>query len=86
MTWQELQVVWGEGSLGVAAAFSRVGKADKALDIIEDIIKMQQNGGIQYSSQSVPYQFSVYPSVASTAWLVITTQLIMFPNEIFWGP
>jgi hypothetical protein len=31
-------------------------------------------GGFRYASIPVPYQFSDYPSVASTAWFVIAAE------------
>ena len=85
MTWNKLRFIWGEGSLGVAAAFAKSGDRSKAQRIIEDIMDLQVAGGIRYSLQGIPFRFSTFPSVASTAWLVISTQLLMNPNDLFWG-
>ena len=85
MTWNKLRFIWGEGSLGVAAAFAKSGDRSKAQRIIEDMMDLQVAGGIRYASQGIPFRFSTFPSVASTAWLVISTQLLMNPNDLFWG-
>lgn len=85
MTWNKLRFIWGEGSLGVAAAFAKSGDRSKAQRIIEDMMDLQVEGGIRYASQGIPFRFSTFPSVASTAWLVISTQLLMNPNDLFWG-
>lgn len=85
MTWKKLRFIWGEGSLGVAAAFAKSGNRSKAQRIIEDMMDLQVAGGIRYASQRIPFRFSKFPSVASTAWLVISTQLLMNPNDLFWG-
>ena len=85
MTWNKLRFIWGEGSFGVAAAFAKLGDRPRAFTIIEDIKDLEVAGGIRYASQEIPYRFSTFPSVASTAWLVISLQLLINPNDLFWG-
>jgi len=85
MTWNKLRLVWGEGSLGVAAAFAKSGDRSKAHMIIEDIKALEVAGGIRYASKEIPFRFNTFPSVASTAWLIISSQLLINPKDLFWG-
>lgn len=85
MTWNKLKLIWGEGSLGVAAAFAKSGDPSKAQMIIEDIKELAVAGGIRYASKEVPFLFNTFPSVASTAWLIISKQLLVNPYDLFWG-
>lgn len=85
MTWKKLQFIWGEGSLGVAAAFAKSGNRSKAHMIIDDIKDLEVAGGIRYASKEIPFRYSTFPSVASTAWLIISSQLLMNPSDLFWG-
>ena len=85
MTWRDLNLVWVEGSLGVAAAFIRAGNFEKGAAIINAMMRMQDGGGFQYASIEIPFQFSIFPSVASTAWFVIATELYLNQDKLFWG-
>ncbi len=84
--WGELDIVWGEGTLGVAAAYIKAGRKMKALEIIESIMPMQTNGGFRYASSAVPYQFNNYPSIASTAWFVVAIEMLKSTPSgvLFW--
>jgi hypothetical protein len=84
--WKDLDIVWGEGSLGVAAAYIKSGKPRKALEIIEDMLLLRVGDGLRYATEEIPYQFSRDPSVASTAWFVIAVEMLMNPdtNNSFW--
>jgi hypothetical protein len=87
MRWADLDIIWGEGSLGVATAYAMTGNTEKAKEIIESILSLRVDGGFRYATVSVPYQFSNQPSVASTAWFVIAVQVLKDENmrAAFWG-
>jgi len=85
--WGEIDIVWGEGTLGVGAAYVKAGKIKKALKITESIMLLQKEGGFKYASNTVPYQFNDYPSIASTAWFVIALELLKGTptGALFWS-
>jgi hypothetical protein len=87
MLWSDLPLVWCEGSLGAAAAYIRAGRAAEARLVMESQAGLAVDGGFRYASMPVPYQFSDYPSVASTAWLVIAAQMLRGSpaGGLFWG-
>jgi hypothetical protein len=77
MTWKEMPGVWGEGSLGVAIAYLKLGRKNKAVEIINDILSMQApDGGILYFTREIPHEFVDFPSVASTAWLIMVLSVL----------
>ena len=84
--WRDVSIVWGEGSLGVAAAYIKNGQRKRALDIIEDMLPLSIEGGLRYATVEIPYQFSDDPSVASTAWFVMVVEMLKKPeiNAAFW--
>ena len=82
--WRDINVVWSEGSLGVAAAWIRGGEYEKGKDIIKSMTLMSAEGGLIYSSENLPYIFSNYPSVAGSGWFVIACELYKNPENIFW--
>jgi hypothetical protein len=84
--WKDVEMIWIEGSFGVAAANVKAGNWDNAHEIIRRLLPLNVNGGFQYATQFIPYQFSVYPSVASTAWFVITVEIMKNDqiNTLFW--
>ena len=84
-TWQDINVVWSEGSLGAAAAWIRGGDPEKGLEIIKNAAEMSVDGGLIYSSRNLPYLFSDYPSAAGTAWFIIACELYKNPDMIFWS-
>ena len=51
------------------------------------MLPLHVDGGFRYATQVVPYQFTVHPSVASTAWFVITIEIMKNNqiNTLFWG-
>jgi hypothetical protein len=85
--WSDLPLVWCEGSLGAAAAYIRAGRTTEARLILESQAGLAVDGGFRYASMPVPYQLSDYPSVASTAWLVIAAQMLRGSpaGGLFWG-
>jgi hypothetical protein len=73
--WQELPLVWSEGTLGVALAYARTGQSARARQIIEGLCPLQvASSGLRYASRSVPHQMSVSPSVAASSWLVLLAE------------
>ena len=75
--WQEIPLVWAEGSLGVALAYLRMGRTKKASSILAGLELLQGEGkGLRYSSRDIPYHMSNVPSVAAAAWLVIVSEAL----------
>jgi hypothetical protein len=87
MRWSDLDIIWGEGSLGVASAYAMAGDTGKAREIIRSMLTLRIDGGFRYATVNVPYQFSNSPSVASTAWFVIAVQVLKDKDmrAAFWG-
>jgi hypothetical protein len=88
MRWQELPFVWGEGSLGAAAALARTGQAEGAVKVMDSLLALSESGGVRYATSPVAWQFASYPSVASTAWYIIATEMLRGGPAAasFWGP
>lgn len=87
MNWNDMPMLWHEGSLGVAMAFIKAGRMEEAKAVIDSVIAFQNpGGGIPYSSLSVPFQFTTDESVASAAWLVMAISAYENPGvrELFW--
>jgi len=80
-SWDDLNLIWVEGSLGVAAAYIKLGNSKKALEIIKSMMPLRSDRGFRYANINIPYQFSDNPGVAGTAWFVIAMR-IMRDREI----
>ena len=87
ITWNELDITWPEGALGMAVAHIKAGNNEEAVKIIRTAAALSENGGIRYASLEVPHQFSTYTSVASSAWMVIAIEALLDPedNKLFWS-
>ncbi len=87
MRWEDLNMIWIEGSLGVATAYIKAGNWRKGLETIKSLTSLHVDGGFRYSTMNIPYQFSNNPSVASTAWFVIAVEILKDEdlNKAFWG-
>jgi hypothetical protein len=87
ITWNQLDIAWPEGSLGMATALIKAGRYETALQIIDAAREYTEHGAVQYASLEIPHQFSTYPSVASTAWLVIAIENLLDPldRSLFWN-
>ena len=85
--WDDLNMIWVEGSLGVAAAYIKEGNSRKALEIIESMMLLRSGRGFRYANINIPYQFSDNPGVASTAWFVIAVRIMTDRdvNNLYWG-
>jgi len=86
--WQDLPFIWGEGSFGAAAALARTGNRQEALRVLSSLLPMAVDGGFRYATSTVQYEFSDYPSVASTAWFIIAAETLKGgpAADAFWGP
>ena len=74
-TWNDVPLVWSEGSLGVALAYVRAGEPDRARKILEDLRPMQVPGsGLRYATRDIPFQMTDVPGVAGAAWLVFVAE------------
>ena len=85
--WNDLALIWPEGSLGVAMAYIKAGKNKKAIELVQSILKLQDSeGGLPYATESLRFQFSRNPSVAGTAWLVMVLSALEDDNiiQLFW--
>ena len=71
----------------MASAHIKAGNPEAALNILESLLPARVSGGFRYSTADIPYQFSTYPSVASTAWFVIAVESLLDrqKNSMFWG-
>lgn len=73
------QLIWSEGTLGVAALLKAVGRQEQAQLYIDEMIKLQNcnnsTGGVLYTTEtraSLPYEFHTWESVVGCAWLYLT--------------
>jgi len=86
--WRDTPFVWAEGSLGAAVALARTGNSAEAASIVDSFRGLAVAGGIRYASAPVQYQFTDYPSVASTAWYIICVEALKgrASADLFWRP
>ncbi len=85
--WNDIPMLWHEGSLGVAMAYLKASRYAEAEAIIREVIAFQcDDGGVPYSNIPVQYQFSSDASAASTAWLVMAVSALEDEQtrNIFW--
>ena len=75
-------LVWLEGSFGVALAHYRQGNLEQYQNIIKNLETSQlESGSFLYTNiDDLNYQLKSAPSVASTAWYIIATK----GKDIFW--
>ncbi len=87
-SWKNFDMVWPEGSLGVALASLKLGDIKKTKSILAAMEHFQSSsGGVMYADKDVPYQFSTSPSVAGTAWFIMVSQSLKNENfkNLFWS-
>jgi len=85
--WNDLPLIWPEGSLGVAMAYLKLKKNEQAVELLKSMIKLQDGeGGLPYATEHLRYQFSKNSSVAGTAWLVMVISALEDENslKLFW--
>jgi hypothetical protein len=84
------ELVWAEGSLGVALLDRRLGDTKPADEIVQQILKLRDpSGGFRASSRRVRSRIpdddsthTTFPHVAATAWFLIQA----LNPEDFWSP
>lgn len=79
-------VVWGEGSLGVATAYRKLGMEAQADAIVTEMLRLRGlNGGLYYAMPTTTVVtgdvFYEWESVASTGWLLMEENA-----SGFWSP
>lgn len=76
-SWNDVNVMWTEGALGVSLAYLRLGDKSKGEEIVKEVLKYRsESGGVHYSTLYVPHEFSTAPAVAPTGWLIINIGVI----------
>ena len=76
-TWDKLEGVWVEGSMGAAFAYLKTGDRKKAEEIARQMLPLQrEGGGFIYFTKEVPHEFSTYVSLASTAWFIMVVSAL----------
>jgi hypothetical protein len=85
--WDDVEIAWIEGSQGVASALVQAGLYRQAVDTMLAATDYEIDGGFRYASVEIPELFSRFPSVASTGWFVIATELLLDETDrrLFWG-
>jgi len=86
-SWSDVHMVWSEGSLGVAMAYLKAGMKEEATAILKNMRAMQtKGGGLRYTTQEIPFQFSPSPSMAGTAWYAMVMRAMNDPTalSLFW--
>ncbi|MCR4317188.1 MAG: EpsI family protein [Planctomycetes bacterium] len=86
-TWDDLGIVWSEGSFGVALAHIRADNKVRAAQIVEGLTSLRASGGYRCASADVPFQMGTPPSVAGTAWYIIVKENLAGNEtaERFWN-
>ncbi len=87
MKWRDLNLVWSEGTLGVALAHLRQGRHEQARQFIEGLRPLQvKNGGLAYASRDLQFHMRNAPSAASAAWLILVVEALCGNRraEEFW--
>jgi hypothetical protein len=70
--WDRLDVIWPEGSAGVALAEWRTGHVDRARAIIDALEPLRaSDGSLPTATVEVPFTLDTLPSVAGTAWVAL---------------
>jgi hypothetical protein len=71
-TWDRLDVVWPEGSAGVAFAELRAGHVDRAQSILDELEALRgTDGALPTATIDVPFTLDTRPSIAGTAWVAL---------------
>ncbi|HXX66409.1 MAG TPA: hypothetical protein VEK07_04455 [Polyangiaceae bacterium] len=87
--WEALDLVWPEGSAGVALAAVRLGHADRARAILDELEKLRSpDGSLPTATANVPFLLSRDPSVAATAWIDLLRFELQRPSDrpTLWVP
>lgn len=87
--WANLEVVWPEGSAGVALAAWRLGHVDRARAIVDALEPLRaDDGSLPTATMEVPYLFDRAPSIAGTAWVELVRFELDRPTDqpTLWVP
>lgn len=87
--WEATDLVWPEGSAGVALAALRRGHADRARAILDELERLRSpDGSLPTSTADVPFLLSRQPSVAATAWVELLRFELQRPSDrpTLWVP
>jgi hypothetical protein len=75
--WNDLPLVWSEGSWQVALAYVRLGRPERAKEIALRLRALQEKtGGVRYASMELPFEMAAAPSVAGSAWLILVSRAL----------
>ena len=81
------EIVWTEGTLGYCALQAALGNWSEVSRLLEEVIKIQNctnsTGGVLYVTEthsSLPWEFHVWESVVSSAWLYL---VVKCPETLF---
>ncbi len=70
--WERLEVVWPEGSAGVALAEWRGGHVERARAILDALEPLRaDDGSLPTATIDVPFTLDTSPSIAGTAWVAL---------------
>jgi hypothetical protein len=68
--WDDVEGIWPEGSAGVALANLRLGRPQRAREILRELEKVRKpNGGMPTFTAELPLDFDTLPSLAGTVWI-----------------
>jgi len=75
--WQDLPLVWSEGTLGVALAELRLGRPEAARRLVEGLRPLQpKDAGLIYASKDLAFHMRRAPAAASAAWLILVAEAL----------
>jgi hypothetical protein len=85
--WDDLAGIWAEGSAGVALAALRLGRPERARQILAELEPLRAaNGGMPTFTIEIPAQLDTQPSLAGTAWVELVRYELSRPTDaaILW--
>ncbi|MBX3193191.1 MAG: hypothetical protein KF819_39775 [Labilithrix sp.] len=67
--WDDFATVWPEGSAGVALLAARLGRRDRAKEILARLDALRgADGSLPTATDAIPTELDTSPSIAGTAW------------------
>jgi hypothetical protein len=88
-SWDRVELVWPEGSAGVALAAWRAGEAARAHAIVDDLERLRAtDGSLPTATLEVPFVLDRQPSIAGTAWVELVRFELARPvtQPTLWAP
>jgi hypothetical protein len=88
-SWDRVDLVWPEGSAGVALAAWRAGDAARAHAIVRDLERLRaDDGSLPTATLEVPFVLDRQPSIAGTAWVELLRFELARPvaQPTLWAP